>query len=218
MALLLNGLLAALLLLYPLVVYFGLQHWKTRDVAVVLIVALTLRALIMQLKNLGGAASHDDQEIAGPLSKKNRWLVMVAIGLLLLVFVFDDIIYFKYYPLAVNVFLLVLFSATLLKPPTMVERLARLQEPDLPDTAVPYTRRVTQFWCLFFIVNACVSFYTACCMPLEMWTLYNGLIAYLLMGLAFAIEWLVRQIVRKKHRAAEVDSDRSTKNARYKSG
>ena len=32
--------------------------------------------------------------------------------------------------------------------------------------------------------------------PLAWWTLYNGLIAYLLMGLLFAAEWLVRQRVR----------------------
>ena len=32
--------------------------------------------------------------------------------------------------------------------------------------------------------------------PLSWWTLYNGLIAYGLMGLLFAIEWLIRQKVR----------------------
>jgi uncharacterized membrane protein len=77
-----------------------------------------------------------------------------------------------------------------------------MQEPNLPDEVVPYTRRVTQLWCVFFIINAGISFYTACCMSLDMWTLYNGLIAYILMGLIFAVEWLVRQFVRKKYKVA----------------
>jgi len=33
--------------------------------------------------------------------------------------------------------------------------------------------------------------------PLSWWTLYTGLIAYGLMGLLFAGEWLVRQRVRR---------------------
>ena len=33
--------------------------------------------------------------------------------------------------------------------------------------------------------------------PLSWWALYTGLISYLLMGLLFAGEWLVRQRVRR---------------------
>ena len=31
-----------------------------------------------------------------------------------------------------------------------IERIARLQHPDLPPEGVVYTRRVTQIWCVFF--------------------------------------------------------------------
>ena len=68
----------------------------------------------------------------------------------------------------------------------------------LTDRAVRYTRRVTQLWCLFFIANALIISLLALYAPLAWWTLYTGLIAYLLMGLLFAGEWLVRQRVRRE--------------------
>lgn len=74
----------------------------------------------------------------------------------------------------------------------MIERLARLQQPDLPAKGVLYTRRVTQVWCGFFIINGSIAFITAVWASFELWSLYNGLIAYLLMALLFAGEYLIR--------------------------
>lgn len=75
----------------------------------------------------------------------------------------------------------------------MIERFARLRHPDLPEAGVHYTRQVTQVWCGFFFVNALVAAWTAVAVSREAWALYNGLIAYVLMGTLFAGEWLVRQ-------------------------
>jgi uncharacterized membrane protein len=55
----------------------------------------------------------------------------------------------KLYPALVNVVMLLVFGTSLRFGPPLVERLARLQEPDLPPFAVAYTRRVTQVWCGF---------------------------------------------------------------------
>jgi len=71
-----------------------------------------------------------------------------------------------------------------------------MTEPDLPPAAVRYTRQVTRVWVAFFAFNASVATGLALLAPLSWWTLYTGLIAYLLMGLLFAGEWLVRQRVR----------------------
>jgi uncharacterized membrane protein len=218
MALIINGLLIALLVLYPLVVYFGLQYWDTRTIAVFLAIALILRALLGTGRNRSKNVNVDTGKPPDPLTKNKHWLTLFGIALLVLVFAFNDIIYFQYYPLTVNLVLLLMFSTTLLNPPSMVERLARLQEPELPDEAIPYTRRVTQIWCVFFIVNAAISFYTACCMSLDAWTLYNGLIAYLLIGLIFTIEWLTRQFVRKKHKKTDLAENKTDQKAKHKSG
>ena len=56
-----------------------------------------------------------------------------------------------------------------------------------------YTRRVTQIWCAFFIFNGSVALFTALHGDMAMWTAWNGMIAYLLMGLLMGSEWLIRR-------------------------
>jgi uncharacterized membrane protein len=80
---------------------------------------------------------------------------------------------------------------------TLVERLARLTTPDLPPRGVRYTRRVTQVWCLFFIVNAALTTLTILHGDLALWSLYNGLISYVLIGVLMGGEWLVRRHVMR---------------------
>ena len=72
-----------------------------------------------------------------------------------------------------------------------------MTEPQLPEVAVRYTRTVTQVWAGFFLANGLVVVALNIWAPLSWWTLYTGLIAYGLMGLLFAGEWLVRQRVRR---------------------
>ncbi|EPT8872058.1 hypothetical protein ACVTAA_000501 [Cronobacter dublinensis] len=100
-----------------------------------------------------------------------------------------------WYPVAVNTVMLALFGSSLWRGMPLVERLARLREPDLPAPAVRYTRKVTQIWSLFFIVNGTVAAATCLSGDMSLWTLWNGAIAYVLMGLLMAGEWLVRRRV-----------------------
>jgi len=72
-----------------------------------------------------------------------------------------------------------------------------LQDPALPDEAIPYTRKVTIIWCGFFMLNGVLALLTTLYASDRIWALYNGLISYCLMGLLFAGEWLVRP----KHKA-----------------
>jgi uncharacterized membrane protein len=101
----------------------------------------------------------------------------------------------KFYPVAVNVGMLGLFGWSLVRPPTVVERLARMQDPQLPPGAVTYTRKVTGAWCLFFVANGAVAAYTAVLSDDRLWAWYNGFLAYLLIGLMFACERVVRHFV-----------------------
>jgi uncharacterized membrane protein len=95
--------------------------------------------------------------------------------------------------------LLALFGASLAHPPSIIERFARLREPQLPPAAIAYTRRVTQVWCVFFAVNGSIALVTALWASDQVWALYNGLVAYVLIGLLFAGEWVVRRRVRRSH-------------------
>lgn len=174
-------LVALLTLAYPALVYLGLGRFEPRWLALLLAGLALARALA---------------------TKERVWLVAAA-GALLLAAVTalgNHALPLKLYPVLVNAVLLAVFGASLAYPPSVIERLARLREPDLPPEGVAYTRRVTQVWCGFFAVNGGIALYTALWASDAVWALYNGLIAYGLMGLLFLGEWLVRG--RVKARAA----------------
>ncbi len=134
-------------------------------------------------------------------AKQRAWVAvaLVAFALAALTGVLNQSWPLRWYPVLVNVSLLGLFGVTLFRGPSMVERLARLREPDLPAHAVPYTRHVTMAWCGFFIVNGSVAAATALVGTDRQWALYNGGIAYGLMGLFAGVEYLVRRRVRARH-------------------
>lgn len=63
-----------------------------------------------------------------------------------------------------------------------------------------YLRKVTIAWLMFFLINAVISAATAISGSLKLWTLYNGFISYLAIGMMFAAEFLIRQIVHQRIR------------------
>ncbi|MGF6757234.1 hypothetical protein [Paraburkholderia sp. GAS42] len=101
----------------------------------------------------------------------------------------------RIYPSLVNLGLLIAFGATLVRGPTMIEKFARIRTPDLSAPAVLHTRRVTQIWCVFFALNGAFSAYTAFYWTRDAWSLYNGAIAYGLVGVLLAGEIVWRYLV-----------------------
>lgn len=174
---------ALLWLAYPLVILFGLQLLEPRYVALLLALALLLRR------------RRDAGRLLSGLSGADRAVLAALLALAGLTALTNSETLLRLYPAAMNLGMLLLFGLSLACPPSMVERFARLREPDLPPAGVRYTRRVTQVWCAFFIANGGIATYTALQASREVWTLYNGCIAYLLMGALFAGEWLVRRRV-----------------------
>ncbi|WP_249678201.1 hypothetical protein [Pseudomonas abieticivorans] len=165
-------------LLYPFAVYFGLAHFAPWQFGLLLGSLWLARVL------------------TGKRQPGSLWMALAAIGFCLLLALFNSSHLLRWYPVLVSSFMLTLFGLSLKHGMPVAERLARLSEPDLPAVAIPYTRKVTQAWCLFFLGNGLVAAALTLWAPLSWWTLYNGLIAYALMGLLFAGEWLIRQRVR----------------------
>jgi uncharacterized membrane protein len=64
---------------------------------------------------------------------------------------------------------------------------------------VEYTRKVTLAWCGFFIGNGSIAAVTCLWGTDAQWALYNGGIAYGLMGAFAGAEYLVRLRVKKAH-------------------
>lgn len=134
--------------------------------------------------------------------KTNKAATIIFTGALLLMGITvwtNALLPLKLYPVIVNAGMLLLFGLSLAFPPSFIERIARLKEPELSSAGIQYTKRVTQIWCLFFVINGSIAFWTVFFASDEIWSLYNGLIAYLLMGLLFGIEYLFRMHYRRTH-------------------
>jgi uncharacterized membrane protein len=126
-------------------------------------------------------------------------LALITIALIACIWLMGSDSGLKLYPVMINLSLLFVFAASLFAKQSIIERLARIKEPDLPEPAVIYTRHVTQAWCVFFSINGLISFWTVLQSNQQIWLIYNGMIAYLLMGVMFVGEWLIRQRVRAQH-------------------
>lgn len=204
---LLNLLLAGVFLLYPALVYFGLQHYGPRLIAGVLLVLLVIRFFLgSKLKQNPEPVKNQSLTHSTPGSEKfnpkeinhTTWITAIGAVVLAIALFSGSVISLKFYPVIISFSLLLLFVFSLYYPPTVIEKIARLQEPDLPEEGVQYTRNITKIWCLFFLINGAIATYTTC-LSNEIWALYNGLISYLLMGMLFAGEFTYRHLVLKRN-------------------
>jgi uncharacterized membrane protein len=161
--------------MYPLLVYFGLQTVDPRW--------LTLLILLIAARHVLGKAL--------PAALRAVWgvCVLALVGITLITGSDTGLLM---YPVLMNALMFMLFFGSWLKPPTVIEMFARMREPQLPEEAIRYTRKLTLVWCAFFVVNGGIALATLA-MSREWWTLYNGLISYLLLGALFFGELIFRR-------------------------
>lgn len=170
-----------LTVLYPLAIWFGEGRVEPRYLALLLLLAAAARLPALKV------------------SQAARWSAGAALVLAAGAVWANALLPLKLYPVLVNAALLIAFGYSLASPPSMVERMARLTDPDLPPAAIAYTRTVTKVWCVFFVINGSIALGTAIWASQTVWSLYNGVIAYVLMGLLFAGEYLVRIRFKRAH-------------------
>ena len=131
------------------------------------------------------------------------WTALLLFGLGALCFVFNSAAVLKLYPLLINFLFLTAFGITLFNPPVMIFRLAVIQDKSIRGSLGEkkidaYCRKVTLAWCVFFIFNGSMAAWTILSGSDVMWSVYNGGISYILMGILFAGEFVIRKIVQKK--------------------
>ncbi len=166
---------------YPLLVYVGVTRWSPRILGLVLLAAL-VPGLVARARQADRA--HLWPVLRVPLSIAG----LVGLGAIL-----DEPRFFYALPVLVNLMLLANFAASLRGPVSMVERFARMQEPELPPGGEAYCRKVTIVWCWFFVANAAACAAFGLWAPVAWWGLYVGGIAYLLIGVMFTGEYVVRK-------------------------
>ncbi|WP_025135428.1 membrane protein [Achromobacter sp. DH1f] len=167
-------------LAYPFVVHATLGRVDAAWLALPLALLWLARALTRGADTPGG-----------------RLLPLAAVAFCLVLAVSNSQDWLRWYPVMINAMLLAVFGASLRRGRPVIERLARLRHPDLPEAGVRYTRKVTQVWCGFFTLNGAIAAALAAWAPWTWWTAYNGAISYALMGLLLGGEWLLRPAAAK---------------------
>ncbi len=179
------ALFAGLSILYPLLAALGVRYVGPTWVLIGLFILIALRALpALKAKVPGGLT----------------WGLVLVAGAVALVALYDRELSVRLYPALMSAAMLLTFAQTIWRPPSMIERFARLANPSLDEAGVRYARNVTLIWCAFFVLNCAIGIWTALYADWAMWALYNGLIAYIGIGVLFFGEFLVRPLFRKDAR------------------
>ena len=172
--------LAIATLLYPGIVYV------TRTV----VPPLTFVAVALALVGLRLAT------LRSPIDQVWRAPFVIVATVIVLLAALDTPLAVKAYPVAVSLAAASVFGATLLHPPSLIERFARLREVELPPAALSYCRKVTIVWTVWLSANTIIAAILALPGNDAAWALWTGLVAYLIMGALFACEIVVRHIIR----------------------
>ena len=182
-----SAILVVIGVLYPFIVYFGMDHVSTPLFGLILGALWLVRAPAL-LRQPGG-----------------RWMLGITLVYCAVLGFGGEDRLLRWYPSLICALLLGAFGLSLKFGPPMIERIARVTEPDLPPVAVRYTRRVTWVWVAFFALNGTASALLAAWGPLSWWTFYNGILAYSVMAALFVGEWLFRQRLRRRINKAPMD-------------
>jgi uncharacterized membrane protein len=76
----------------------------------------------------------------------------------------------------------------------LIEHFARMVKPDLGVPEQAHCRRWTLVWGIYLIVLAAIGLVLARWATLAVWTIYVGIVNYVLVGALFAVEYVVRKI------------------------
>ncbi len=185
---------AALSVLYPVLVFCGLRFWglSPRKLSLVLLLLAAFHFFSMSQKGLSKISR-----------AKEIFFVLFLVACGGFAFALDNAFVLKFYPVLVNLGLLVFFGATLFRGPSLVFRLATFSDRRILQSAdrfyvERYCNRVTLAWCIFFVFNGLVALWTVLFADEKIWSLYNGLVAYILMGIFFMFEYGIRKMKQER--------------------
>lgn len=165
---------------YPFIVYFGLGRFEPRVLYLIVGILLGIRGLI-------GLRSLNVEHVRKLAPPAIAITAVLAAGAW-----FNSETLFLLIPGIISAVLGGFFMVSYFSPPSMIEVFARMSVSDMTDETVQYTRRVTLVWVGFFLFNTAVVCYLSFFASKEAWAIYTGVIAYLLIALLLAVEFLYR--------------------------
>ena len=177
------GFIALLTAGYPIVIYYGLNQYGPRALALLLFLVLLVRSFYWK---------------AFKFSERLFYLLLLG-TLCAVVAWFESEQMLRYYPVLMNFGIALFFAFSLFTEQPLIERFASLMKTELNTSARRYMRRLTMVWAGLLTVNGIISSYTACCLPLKQWAFYNGFMAYLIFAVFSLGELIVRYYYKKRY-------------------
>jgi len=100
----------------------------------------------------------------------------------------------KAYPVVMNFAAASVFAISLLQPPSLIERFARIRRETLPAGADVYCRNLTKIWAGWLLVNGCIAGALGEWASLQTWTLWTGVLSYIGSAALFFGEIVFRRL------------------------
>jgi uncharacterized membrane protein len=176
----------------PFVLYWTLTH---HDVAVA---AFTLIAWVV-VRTIPILMSARSEQRRAALQLPAIALVFAVLGWLL-----DNGTLLLVMPAATQATFGLTFLRSLRGTP-LIEHFARMVKADLGVDEQAHCRRWTKVWGLYLLALALLGLGLARFATLEVWTIYVGFLNYVLVGVLFAVEYLVRKLTFRDYGRNPID-------------
>jgi uncharacterized membrane protein/3-hydroxymyristoyl/3-hydroxydecanoyl-(acyl carrier protein) dehydratase len=176
----------------PFVLYFAITKARIEDAVVVLFAFAVLRALPAALRA-------ERKHLLAALRLPLVAVLSAAVGL-----VTREPRALLALPSASQLAFGAVFLASLRGTP-LVEHFARMKTPVLGPAHVRYCRKVTIVWGVTLTVAALAGFALAAWAPLEVWTVFTGIGAYVLIAVLFAGEYVTRKARFREYGRSPLD-------------
>lgn len=139
----------------------------------------------------------EDKKTTDQCLKNFKFVLPIFFTLaVILLFHYTKIFAVKLYPVCANLTVFLIFFTSLFAKETVIQKIAKKIEGELDEFTKNYTRKLTFAWCIFCFCNLIISIITVF-LPEKIWALYNGCISYIAIGLMFAVEYIVRKVIRR---------------------
>lgn len=185
--------LAALLVVaYPFLLVAGLDHASARSIGAALVVVALAAAIAS-----GGASAR----LLSLVLKRFGLVIALAAAAAAT----DHPATLKLLPSLTNLALLATFASSLRRERSLVEQFAVAMHDGFPDFLLPYCRRVTMLWCVFFALNASVGIALALVGSDRAWALYTGFVSYALVAALATGEYVFHKVRFRFHEDSWID-------------
>ncbi len=127
-------------------------------------------------------------------SRRVRVQKIAIVIILFLGAIFYQDLMAKLIPIIIQLSLMLFFGKTLLKGkgPSLVERFAQLEFPEIPPVLKRYCRHLTMMWTGFFAFNIVTCVLLALFAPVEWWAIFTGVLIFLLTAILMVSEYIWR--------------------------